>query len=102
MSGSRYTLRLLSLAERDLAEAIDFIAAGDRRAAAALLGRFEQALGRLRGYPFSGRVPDDAELLRLGYRYLIVDNYLVFYVVEKKVILVHRIIHGARDYGGCL
>lgn len=102
MSGSRYTLRLLSLAEQDLAEAIGFIAADDRRAAMALLGRFEQALGRLRDYPFSGRVPDDTELLRLGYRYLVVDNYLVFYVLKRREIIVHRIIHGARDYRGRL
>lgn len=102
MSGSRYTLRLLSLAEQDLAEAIGFIAADDWRAAEAMLGRFEQALGRLRDYPFSGRVPDDAGLIRLGYRILVVENYLVFYVVEKKIILVHRIIHGARDYRGRL
>ncbi|MBL7995484.1 type II toxin-antitoxin system RelE/ParE family toxin, partial [bacterium] len=33
-----------------------------------------------------------------GYRYLIVDNYLIFYTIEEETIFVHRIIHGARDY----
>lgn len=34
----------------------------------------------------------------MGYRYLIVDDYLIFYTVEQRSIYVHRIIHGARNY----
>jgi toxin ParE1/3/4 len=34
----------------------------------------------------------------MGYRYLIVADYLVFYTFEEQTVLVHRIIHGARDY----
>jgi hypothetical protein len=33
---------------------------------------------------------------------LVVDNYLVFYVIEEEVIYVHRIVHGARDYSQLL
>lgn len=100
MSRGRHTLRLLSIAEQDLAEAITFIAADNPEAAETLLDRFEKALRNLQEHPHIGRGTDDAELLRLNYRYLIVDNFLVFYVVEKRNIIVHRIIHGARDYRG--
>ena len=34
----------------------------------------------------------------MGYRFLVVQNYLIFYTVENHTIWVHRIIHGARDY----
>jgi toxin ParE1/3/4 len=50
--------------------------------------------------PHLGRIPKDAALLDLGYRYLVVQNYLIFYVVEDRTIFVHRIVHGARDYLG--
>jgi len=47
--------------------------------------------------PYLGRVPKDVALLDLGYRYLIVQNYLIFYVIEERTVFVHRIVHGARD-----
>jgi len=31
-----------------------------------------------------------------------VNNYLVFYTVEEKIVWGHRIIHGARNYVGLL
>lgn len=40
----------------------------------------------------------EEDLARMGYRYLVVGNYLVFYILGSDTILVHRIIHGARDY----
>ncbi|MEK7817320.1 MAG: type II toxin-antitoxin system RelE/ParE family toxin, partial [Actinomycetota bacterium] len=84
MSGGRNTLRLLSIAEQDLAEAITYIAADNPEAAGALLDRFEKALRNLQEHPHFRRVPDDAELLRLNYRCLIIDNFLVFYVIKGR------------------
>ncbi len=37
-------------------------------------------------------------LARMGYRHLIVENYLIFYEIENRTIFVHRILDGARDY----
>jgi len=98
VSPSRLTVRLLSVAEEDLAEAITFIAADNPVAAQALAEKMEKSLAALARHPAMGKMPADSELIQLGYRYLIVDNYLIFYVYEANVILVHRILHGARDY----
>jgi hypothetical protein len=38
------------------------------------------------------------EIRNLGYRYFIIKNYIVFYTIEKQVILIHRILHSARNY----
>jgi len=46
-----------------------------------------------------GVVPKDDRLKRLGYRLLIIENYLVFYVIKFETIQIRRIIHGARQYG---
>jgi toxin ParE1/3/4 len=96
MSPSKYTIRLLRVAEEDLAEIVNYIAAERLSAAEALIDRIEKSLQSLQEHPYLGRIPDDVELLKLGYRYLIVDDYLIFYVVDKRAVIVHRIIHGAR------
>ncbi len=98
MTPHNRTVRFLSIAEDDLAEIITFIAEDNIAAADKLADKIETHIERLTAHPSLGRVPAEEELARLGYRYLVVDNYLVFYTVSAKVILIHRVIHGARDY----
>jgi toxin ParE1/3/4 len=45
-----------------------------------------------------GKIPNEEELADMGYRFLVVQNYLIFYTIEHNTLWVHRIIHGARDY----
>jgi plasmid stabilization system protein ParE len=40
----------------------------------------------------------EQDLSRIGYRYMVIGNYLIFYTIGGDTVLVHRIIHGARDY----
>lgn len=98
MSQSEYSVRLLRIAEDDLMEIISYIAADRPSAAEKLATRIEKNLHLLSRNPHSGRIPNEEELLRVGYRYIVVENYLIFYTIEGKTILVHRILHGARDY----
>jgi toxin ParE1/3/4 len=93
-----YTVRLLRPAEDDLIEIVTYVAADKPAAADALAARFERDFGLLGSAPYLGRVPREEQLAALGYRYLVVGNYLVFYTVEGRSVLLHRIIHGARDY----
>lgn len=98
MNKPRYTVRLLRVAEDDLNEIITYIAAENRTAAEMIATKIEKNLTRLFSYPSLGKIPKDEELRRLGYRFLVVENYLIFYTIEGQTILIHRIIHGARDY----
>jgi len=93
-----YIVRLLSIAEDDLAEIINYIAAERPSAAEALATRIEKNLNLLSKNHQLGRIPNEDELIHLGYRYLIVENYLIFYMIEEQTIYIHRILHGARDY----
>jgi toxin ParE1/3/4 len=90
----------LRAAEDDFTEIISYVAAEKPDAAESLAKRIEHSLRLLATNPYLGRVPKDAALLDLGYRYLIVQNYLIFYVVEERTIFAHRIVHGARDFLG--
>lgn len=98
MSLRKYAVRVLRIAENDLAEIVAYIAAEQPSAAVGQLTRIEKALGLLRKNPYLGKLPNDEHLMELGYRCLIIDDYLAFYTVEEQTVFVHRIIHGARDY----
>jgi toxin ParE1/3/4 len=98
MKRRKLQVRLLSIAQDDLYEIINFIAADNPTAGEAMAAGIEQILARLSMHPKLGRVPREEELRKLGYRYLIKADYLIFYTIERDSVLVHRIIHGARDY----
>ncbi len=91
-------VRLLPLAEDDLMNIIEFIAEDKPSAAEKMADQFEKSLKQLEDFPQSGRKAKQKELAKLGYRYLIVGNYLIFYIIRPDYILVHRILSGARDY----
>jgi toxin ParE1/3/4 len=98
----RRSVRLLALAEQDLADISEYIAVDNAPAAERLLSRIEKDLGALAAQPLLGRIPRDPDIARLGYRYLIIADYLAFYRLEPSVVTVHRILHGARDYSEIL
>ena len=102
MSRPEHSVRLLRVAEEDLAEIITYIAADRPSTAGALATKIEKNLKLLARNPGLGRIPNEEELFRLGYRHLVVENYLIFYTIEDRAIIVHRILHGARDYLGML
>ena len=98
MPTNKYQIRLLNIAEEDFTEIISFIAADNPTAADAIASDIEKNLELLSINPNLGRIPREEELRNLGYRYLIVKNYLIFYTIEARTIFIHRILHGARNY----
>ena len=98
MKQPEYDIRLLQVAEDDLREIINYIALDNPAAATALLDKIENSLSGLISFPLLGKIPAEEALAGMGYRFLAVNNYLVFYTVEEKIVWGHRIIHGARNY----
>ena len=93
-----FEVRYLSTAVADLEDIFDYILQDNPSAAASMLEKFDAAISRLAGNPYLGVVPRDERLRRLGYRMLIIADYLVFYVVKPHTVQIRRILHGARDY----
>jgi addiction module RelE/StbE family toxin len=91
-------IRYLPTAEKDLMEIFEYIKKDNPAAAASELDKFDQAISKLSRTPSLGVIPRDRRLREMGYRILVVDKYLVFYVVKKKSIQIRRVIHGARRY----
>lgn len=102
MPTDKYQVRLLNIAEEDFTEITTFIAAENPTAADAIANKIEKNLELLSENPNLGRIPREEEIRNLGYRYLIVQNYLIFYTIEERTIFIHRILHGARNYKSLL
>ncbi len=93
-----FAIRYLRTAQRDLIEIFEYIKKDRPQAASGLLDKFDKSIARLAANPKLGIIPKDERLKRLGYRVLVVDKYLIFYVVKSKMVQIRRVIHGARKY----
>ena len=102
MPTNNYQIRFLKIAEEDFSDIISYIAVDNATAADSTASRIEKNLKLLSKNPLLGRIPRNEEIRNLGYRYLIVQNYIIFYKVEEKTIFIHRILHGARNYKSLL
>ena len=94
----RWQVRLLPVAEEDLDEIVGYIALDDVEAASKVADLIEASLERLSSFPKLGRVPRDSDLREAGYRYVVIEEWLAFYTMEKRTVFVHRILHGRRDH----
>ncbi|MFZ2446739.1 MAG: type II toxin-antitoxin system RelE/ParE family toxin [Syntrophobacteraceae bacterium] len=91
-------IRYLPTADEDLENIFDYIMRDNPAAAVSMLDKFDEAISRMARNPHLGVVPGDDRLRKLGYRMLVIEDYLVFYVVKARVVQIRRILHGARDY----
>lgn len=94
---NKYALRYLPVAYDDLNSIVDWIAGDSPANAAIFIEAVDQRIGNLKVYPFMGHIPRDDKLKNAGYRVLVLESYLVFYVVRGKTVEIHRIVHGSRN-----
>lgn len=82
-------------AENDLDGIFSFIARDKPIAALHFVQRLKRRCLTLAKNPFVGENCDE---VRPGMRRLNYRNYLIFYRVDEHVVIILRIIHGARDW----
>lgn len=94
-----YKVAILRVAKQDLAEIVDYLNTLSRDAALAQYDRIVDAVATtLREFPLRCPQVKDRLLRAKGYRVLVVENYLVFYVVLDSVVQIRRILYGKRNY----
>ena len=93
----KFKIVYLPVAQEDLLDILDYIKKDNPAAAVQFIERIDKTIGKLSTFPYLGKVPKDDRLKVMGYRMLIIDNFIIFYVV-KKVIEIRRVIHGSRRY----
>jgi toxin ParE1/3/4 len=95
----KYQINLTEAAEQDLTEIADYIAGENPSVALKVIVRIEKNIVKLENFPLIGVVPRIRRLARKGYRILIVDDHLIFYIIiNNEIIEIRRILSGKRDY----
>ena len=97
MSPAEYTLRYLPASQDDFLSILDYIARDKAGRAASFIEELDRRISLLEEQPLLGRIPRHPKLRVYGYRVLILDAYLVFYIVRGETIEIHRVIHGSRN-----
>lgn len=92
-------INLTIAAEQDLAGIVEYIAHDNPFAALKLADEIQESILRLEDFPLSGVIPKNRRLSRQGYRFLLVQDYLVFYIlINAQTVEIRRIISGKRQY----
>ncbi|WP_424767706.1 type II toxin-antitoxin system RelE/ParE family toxin [Paenibacillus sp. sgz302251] len=84
----------------DMDEIFSYISKDDFSAADNLLQKLDLHISGLADFPEMGSVlsEDEYSLVQRGYRFIVINPYLVFYRVIQGTVIIHRILHGRRDY----
>lgn len=102
----RYNLAIAEAAEADLDGIADYISYELKEPTTALkqLARIEEAMATLEELPERHSLVQDRYLAAKGIKKLPMDNYLIFYTVNKSTntINIVRVLHGRRDWESIL
>ena len=97
---SRIKILYTPAALDDLDEIFSYIAKDNENSAEKLLKKFDDSIANLADFPNLGSVlsEDEFTFISSGYRFIMVHPYMVFYRIINNAIIIHRILHGRRDY----
>lgn len=102
MEESKYIIKITPKAFEDLDEIYSYISNGlyNEGAADNLMDKIEARIMRLKNFPFSCSFVLDEILKDKGYRKLIVENYIAFYLVreEERQVVIIRVLYGGQKY----
>ena len=88
---TKLEIRYLKSAEKDLYSIFDYIKKDNPDAAELLIKKIDKQILLLGSNAKLGKIPEDIYLRNKGYRILIVEKYLIFYVIKKNIIQIRRI-----------
>lgn len=95
-----YRLKISPKTKDDLAEIKDYISKelGNPQAAINLVSKIAKKIRGLTEYPGIGSPLSSVLDIQTDYRFLVCDNYLIFYRYEDGIVFVSRILYGRRNY----
>jgi plasmid stabilization system protein ParE len=95
-----YTLKLSEPFINDVDSSVNYIKHTLQAPVAAkrLSDEVKKAYKKIKETPFIYPAVPDKYLASLGYRFTMVNNYMMFYIVENKTINISRFLYGHRDW----
>lgn len=91
-------IRINPIANTDLQEIKKYISEDSGEAATKIVNAIIEKIESLAHFPEMGMMLMDKIKLKSKYRYIICDKYLIFYIYERNIVSIQRILHGKRDY----
>ena len=99
MSEKTYAVKILDPAQAELDEIAQlYLSLVGAPYARGITDKIYNAMERLTRFPLSGPQMREPELRRLGYRFLVVEDYIVIYRLIGDNVFVYHIFDGRSDY----
>jgi toxin ParE1/3/4 len=98
----RYSVKILPAAQADLDGIIDYLNTLSPQAAFRYYDLLAEKISSLSDMPERCPMARDTQLRLRGYRFLPVENYLVFFVITGETVQIRRILYGRRQYESLL
>ena len=93
-----YKVVIYPTAKRDFQEIVDYLNTLSTQVALDYYDLLTEKISSLSQFPLRCPCVRDLALAAKGYRYLLVKNYLVFFVVEGNTVQIRRILYAKREY----
>lgn len=97
-----YKVKIFPTAKQDMEDVVAYLNTLSPDVALRYYDKLVDEIASLSEMPERCPKPKDLALAAKGYRYLIVKNYLVFYVVVGDTVQIRRILYARRNYQALL
>ena len=98
----KYDIKIFSLAENDLDEIVDYLVTLSEQAALRYYDMIMEKIGSLTTMPKRYPMAKDTQLQLRGYRTMVINNYIVFYIINGNTVEIRRILYARRQYEALL
>jgi len=97
-----YEVKIFPVAQDDLRDIVDYLNTLFPDAAIRYYDLIIEKVGTLTTMPERCPLVKDTQLRLRGYRMLVVNNYIVLYVISGKTVEIRRILYARRQYEALL
>lgn len=94
----KYKIKIYPTAKMDLKDIVSYLNTMSPQAAIRYYDLLVEKISGLAEMPERCSFVRDVTLKAKGYRYLIVENYLVFFVLKDDTVQIRRILYSKRNY----
>jgi len=98
----QYKAKIFPTAQSDLRDIVEYLNTLSPDAAIRYYDLIIEKVETLTTIPERCPLAKDTQLRLRGYRTLLVNNYIVFYVINGKTVEIRRILYARRQYEGLL
>ena len=94
----QYKIEVLPAALSDIDYIVDYLNTLSARTAENHIDKISDGIKSLRMFPLRCPPAKNEKYAKLGYHYLVINYYLVFFSVEGNTVKTQRIVDGRSDY----